>query len=34
MKLRVVDWPGNNSGAVRACFPNEKVELFLRPLEL
>jgi len=34
-KLRVVVWPGNKEmQVVRACFPNEKVKLFLRPLEL
>ena len=34
-KLRVAVWPGNKEmHVVRACFPNEKVKLFLRPLEL
>jgi hypothetical protein len=34
-KLRVEIWPGNKKmQVVRACFPNEKVKLFLRPLEL
>ena len=34
-KLRVVVWPGNKEmQVVRACFPNEKVKLILRPLEL
>jgi hypothetical protein len=34
-KLRVEVWPGNKEmQVVRACFPNEKVKLFLRPLEL
>ena len=34
-KLRVAVWPGNKEmQVVRACFPNEKVKLFLRPLEL
>ena len=34
-KLHVAVWPGNKEmQVVRACFPNEKVKLFLRPLEL
>ena len=34
-KLRVAVLPGNTEmDVVRACFPNEKVKLFLRPLEL
>ena len=34
-KLRVAVWPGNKEmQVVLACFPNEKVKLFLRPLEL
>ena len=34
-KLRVAVWPGNKEMQVmRACFPNEKVKLFIRPLEL
>ena len=34
-KLRVAVWPGNKEmQVVRACFPNEKTKLFLRPLEL
>jgi hypothetical protein len=34
-KLRVAVLPGNKEmDAVRACFPNEKVKLFLLPLEL
>ena len=34
-KLRVAVWPGNKEmHVVRACFPNEKVKFFLRPLEL
>ena len=34
-KLRVAVWPGNKEmQVVRACFPNEKVKSFLRPLEL
>ena len=34
-KLLVAVWPGNKEmQVVRACFPNEKVKLFLRPLEL
>jgi hypothetical protein len=34
-ELRVAVWPGNKKmQVVRACFPNEEVNLFLRPLEL
>jgi hypothetical protein len=34
-KLHVAVWPGNKEmQVVRACFPNEKVKLFRRPLEL
>ena len=34
-KLRVAVWPRNKEmQVVRACFPNEKVKLFFRPLEL
>ena len=34
-KLHVAVWPGNTEmQVVRACFPNVKVKLFLRPLEL
>ena len=34
-KLRVTVWPGNmEMQVVRACFPNEIVKLFLRPLKL